>query len=141
MDRLQVYAWPLPGLGLAPFYHLSCRCHRPPPGIMTGPVMNCGLSYLVRRRGVDPEYTISRYIIARFQVRVSCLLSCSLMIAHHLSLLSIETIYHQNLPRARKGTDRSLCCGRLEDRICLVSGSEYFDWRQQSRGQYPARTL
>ena len=50
MDRLQVYAWPSPGLGLAPFYHLSCRCHRPPPGIMTGPVMNCGLSYLVRRK-------------------------------------------------------------------------------------------
>ena len=92
-------------------------------------------------RGVDHEYTISRDIIARFQVRVSCFLSCSLKIAHHLSLLSIGTIYHQNLPRARKGTDRSLCCGRREDRICLVSGSEYFDWRQQSRGQYPARTL
>ena len=80
-------------------------------------------------RGVDPSYTISHYIIARLKFCVSCFLSCSSIIAHHMSLLSIESIYHQNLPRARKGTDRSICLGRHEDRICLVSGSEYFDWR------------
>ena len=131
MDRLQVFSWPLPGLCLAPFYHLSSRCHRPPRGIMTGPVMNCGLSYLVRREAGEKstlvvQYPI-RYIIVRLKFCVSCFLSCSSIIAHHLSLLSIETIYHQNLPRARKGTDRSLCWGRHGDRICLVSGSEYFD--------------
>ena len=127
-----MFSWPLPGLCLAPFYHLSSRCHRPPRGIMTAACNELRavvLSDAGSWRGVDPSYTISHYIITRLKFCVSCFLSCSSIIAHHLSLLSIESIYHQNLPRARKGPDRSLCLGRHGDRICLVSGSEYFDWR------------
>ena len=77
-------------------------------------------------RGVDPSFTISQYYRA---IEVLCVLFLVMFIDNCASLLSIESIYHQNSPRARKGTDRSLCWGRHGDRICLVSGSVYFDWR------------